>query len=74
MQDERIWPADETEIARRVVKQHQGYGCRHCTPVGCPMEDWAMGVVFDVVVKSWPAGPRTLADVERVADEIRDDG
>ncbi|WP_422773810.1 hypothetical protein ACN28C_13490 [Plantactinospora sp. WMMC1484] len=64
----------DLDEARRVVRQHQGYGCPRCTPAGCPAEDAAVPVVFSDVASRWPEGPKTLAEVERIAREMRGDG
>ncbi|MFY1669403.1 hypothetical protein ACN27G_05515 [Plantactinospora sp. WMMB334] len=61
----------DLDEARRVVRQHQGYGCPQCTPTGCPAEDAAVPVVFDDVAGRWPSGPKTLDEVERIAREMR---
>lgn len=60
--------------ARAVLKAHQGYGCPDCTPTGCGTEEWAVAEVFDDIVAGTSDGPKTLADVERIADELRGDG
>jgi hypothetical protein len=71
MQDERLSPGDELTVARNVVRVHQTRMCPVCTDDGCPAEDWAVPLLFNAVVASWPAGPKTLAEVEEIARQVR---
>lgn len=59
--------------ARAVLKAHQDYGCPDCAPTGCETEEWAAREVFDAIAAAESDGPKTMADIERIANEMRGD-
>lgn len=69
MQDEQR--IEDVAAARRIVGMHQDRTCPLCTDDGCPAEDSAVPLLFNAVVAGWPAGPKTLAEVEQLAREVR---